>query len=100
MTSWSRGPTDPDVIRRLAAALERALNELAVAGMSLDALGRLGVGRVSTGSMPYRVALRAALDTTEAVRQGGDLPGSVVHLELQNSLLAFARWPRVTFRAE
>jgi hypothetical protein len=41
--------------------------------------------------LPYRAALRAALDAAEAVRTGDALPGSVPYPELQQILLARAR---------
>ncbi|WP_329044637.1 isocitrate lyase/phosphoenolpyruvate mutase family protein [Amycolatopsis sp. NBC_01488] len=37
-------------------------------------LAELGVARVSLGSLPYRMALRAAADTASAIRDGGELP--------------------------
>jgi 2-methylisocitrate lyase-like PEP mutase family enzyme len=85
------GVTDLDVIERLAGGLDVPLNVLAVPGSSLADLGRLGVRRVSTGSLPYRVALQAALDTAEAVRTGGGLPGAVTYPALQDSLSTYAR---------
>jgi len=85
------GVTDAGVIERLAAGLDVPLNVLAVPGASLDDLGRLGVRRVSTGSLPYRVALKAALDTAEAVRTGADLPGAVTYPDLQDLLSRYRR---------
>jgi 2-methylisocitrate lyase-like PEP mutase family enzyme len=82
------GVTDGDVIARLAGPLDVPLNVLAVPGASLEDLGRLGVRRVSTGSLPYRVALQAALDTAEAVRVGGDLPGALSYPAVQGILSA------------
>jgi len=85
------GVQDLDLIGRLAAALDVPLNVLPVPGASLEAHGRAGVRRVSTGSLPYRVALRAALDSAEAVRSGSDLPPSVGYHDLQAVLSAHAR---------
>jgi 2-methylisocitrate lyase-like PEP mutase family enzyme len=82
------GVTDADLITRLAGSLDVPLNVLAVPGASLEELGRLGVRRVSTGSLPYRVALQAALDTAEAVRVGGDLPGALSYPAVQDILSA------------
>ncbi|WP_372666883.1 isocitrate lyase/PEP mutase family protein [Amycolatopsis kentuckyensis] len=39
-------------------------------------LAELGVARVSLGSLPYRMALRAAAGTAVAIRDGRDLPPS------------------------
>lgn len=84
------GVTDADVIERLAGGIDVPLNVLAVPGASLEELGRLGVRRVSTGSLPYRAALQAALDAAEAVRKGGDLPGAVTYRALQDGLATYA----------
>ncbi|MFI6327287.1 isocitrate lyase/phosphoenolpyruvate mutase family protein [Micromonospora chersina] len=47
-------------------------------GLDLAALGRLGVARVSTGSLLFRAALGAALHLADAVRAGrdADLPAA------------------------
>ena len=84
------GVSDLGLLGRLAAALGVPLNVLPVPGETLEALGRAGVRRVSTGSLPYRAALRAALDAAEAVRTGGVVPESVAYAELQQILLAHA----------
>ncbi|SCG44787.1 isocitrate lyase/PEP mutase family protein [Micromonospora halophytica] len=69
------GVTDPATVRTLAARVDAPLNVLAQpGGPDLDTLGRLGVARVSTGSLLFRAALAAVVGTAEAVRAGID-PG-------------------------
>ena len=87
------GVVDPETVRTLAAAIDAPLNVLAVPGASLTELGRLGVRRVSTGSLPYRAALRTALETAWLVRDGGDLPASIPYPKLQESLRHYADSP-------
>lgn len=67
-------------IRRLVGDAGVPVNLLFVPGRhSLAELGELGVRRVSTGSLLFRAALRAAVDTAAAVRDGQatalDVPG-------------------------
>ncbi len=84
------GATDAGTVRSLAAAIDAPLNVLAVPGVSLTDLGRLGVRRVSTGSLPYRAALQTALETARLVRDGADLPASIPYAQLQASLVGHA----------
>lgn len=85
------GVTEPDVIRAITDALPVPVNVLPVSGHSLADLGSLGVRRVSTGSLPYRAALAAAVAAAGAVRDGADLPASVPYAELQDRLAAHVR---------
>src|SRR4051794_9170830 len=64
------GVTDPEVLRAIADAVQAPVNVLPVPGLSLAELGALGVRRVSTGSLPYRAALAAAVDAAAAVGEG------------------------------
>ncbi|MGK3202939.1 isocitrate lyase/PEP mutase family protein [Amycolatopsis sp. MEPSY49] len=51
------------------------LNLLFLPGkVTFAGLAELGVARVSLGSLPYRMALRAAAETAQAIRDGRDLP--------------------------
>ncbi|MGW5719371.1 isocitrate lyase/PEP mutase family protein [Amycolatopsis sp. NPDC003865] len=51
------------------------LNLLFLPGkVTFAGLAELGVARVSLGSLPYRMALRAAAGTATAIRDGRDLP--------------------------
>jgi 2-methylisocitrate lyase-like PEP mutase family enzyme len=84
------GLSDPDTIREIAGALPVPLNVLPVPGLTLDDLAALGVRRVSTGSLPYRTALAAAVATADAVRDGRPFPDSVPYPDLQARLTAYA----------
>ncbi|MEU4480393.1 isocitrate lyase/phosphoenolpyruvate mutase family protein [Micromonospora sp. NPDC023966] len=64
-----------DTVGLLVAEARLPLNVLhRPGGPDLTALGRLGVARVSTGSLLFRAALGAALHLADAVRAGHD-PG-------------------------
>lgn len=65
-------PAAPDdLLPRLAAHAGRPLNVLyRPGGLSVPELGRLGVARVSTGSLLFRAALGAALHVAEVARTG------------------------------
>lgn len=84
------GATDPAVLRELAAAIPVPLNVLAIPALSSAELGELGVRRVSTGSLPYRAALHAAVAVAEAVRGEGAVPAATPYPELQARLVDYA----------
>jgi 2-methylisocitrate lyase-like PEP mutase family enzyme len=85
------GAADPDLLRELAAAIPAPLNVLPVPGLSPAALGALGVRRISTGSLPYRAAMHAAVRAAEAVRDGDPFPAATPYADLQAELTAHAR---------
>ncbi|GAA4701895.1 2-Methylisocitrate lyase, PEP mutase family [Promicromonospora umidemergens] len=85
------GATEPDVLERLASALPLPLNVLAVPGLSLERLGELGVRRVSTGSLPYRAAIDAAVAVATAVRDGGATPSATPYPQAQARLERYAQ---------
>jgi 2-methylisocitrate lyase-like PEP mutase family enzyme len=85
------GLTDPDVLREATRAVPVPVNTLPVPGLSLADLAGLGVRRVSTGSLPYRAALHAALDVAAAVRDGRTPPAGIPYSELQSALVAHFR---------
>ena len=65
------GLADAGQISEIVEAVDAPLNVLfSPAGPGLAELADLGVRRVSLGSLLYRVALGAALDAAEAIRQG------------------------------
>jgi 2-methylisocitrate lyase-like PEP mutase family enzyme len=80
------GATDPDDLRALSAAIPVPLNVLVVPGLSLSELGELGVRRVSTGSLPDRAALDAAVGVATSVRDGGDAAPATPYPEVQERL--------------
>ena len=62
------GVKDEGEIARLAEALPVPLNVLFLPGMTVPRLAELGVARISTGSLLYRVALGAALDAAANIK--------------------------------
>jgi len=84
------GATDPDVVRQLTAAIPVPVNVLAIPGFSLAELVRLGVRRVSTGSLPYRAAIHAAAQAAVAVRDATQVPAADPYPEMQARLVRYA----------
>ncbi|WP_431246636.1 isocitrate lyase/PEP mutase family protein [Leifsonia xyli] len=85
------GASEPETIAALASRIPLPLNVLVIPGLTLAELCDLGVRRVSTGSLPYRVAIDAAVSVATAVRDGGPLPAATSYAESQQRLLDFAR---------
>lgn len=83
------GVTDLDVITALASRLPLPLNVLPVPGTTLEDLGALGVRRVSTGSLPYRAALHAAVAAATSVRDGVAIPPAASYADLQALLVRY-----------
>jgi 2-methylisocitrate lyase-like PEP mutase family enzyme len=65
------GVRDEREIARLAETLPVPLNVLFLPGLTVPRLAGLGVARISTGSLLYRVALGEALKAAVSVRDGG-----------------------------
>jgi 2-methylisocitrate lyase-like PEP mutase family enzyme len=85
------GAAEPAVLRELTGAIPVPVNVLAIPGRSLGEQAELGVRRVSTGSLPYRAAMRAALDAATSVRDGIAVPSATPYSELQDRLVRHAR---------
>ncbi len=85
------GLSDPEVLRELAGAIDRPLNVLAIPGTSPVDLAALGVRRVSTGSLPYRAALHAAVAVAVAARAGLKFPSAVSYPDMQEGLVRYAK---------
>jgi len=83
------GAAEPDLLRELAAAIPLPVNVLAIPGLSLAELAKLGISRVSTGSLPYRVAIHAAAQAAVAVRDATELPASDPYPEMQARLVRY-----------
>ncbi|WP_454858515.1 isocitrate lyase/PEP mutase family protein [Promicromonospora soli] len=83
--------TEPAVLERLASSLPLPLNVLVVPGRTVQQLGDLGVRRISTGSLPYRAAIDAAVAVATAVRDEGDVPSATPYPEAQARLERYAR---------
>jgi 2-methylisocitrate lyase-like PEP mutase family enzyme len=84
------GATQPEDLQALTAAIPVPVNVLVVPGLSLQELAELGVRRVSTGSLPYRAAIDAAVDVATAVRDGRQVPSATPYPEMQARLLRHA----------
>jgi 2-methylisocitrate lyase-like PEP mutase family enzyme len=70
------GAPEPD-LAVLTGAVDVPLNALAVpGGPTLARFAELGVRRVSCGSLPFRVALGAAVDAVTAIAAGAPVPGA------------------------
>jgi 2-methylisocitrate lyase-like PEP mutase family enzyme len=85
------GASEPAVLREICDSVPVPVNTLVIPGSSLSELADLGVRRVSTGSLPYRAAIRAAADVAGAVREGRAMPAAVSYPELQARLVDHAR---------
>lgn len=73
------GLTDEKVISELVPSAGVPVNILySATGPSYQRLGELGVGRVSCGSLLFRVGLDAAVHAAEAIAQGQPVPRDVV----------------------
>jgi 2-methylisocitrate lyase-like PEP mutase family enzyme len=88
------GATDPAQLRELTAAIPVPVNVLAHPTLSLAELGALGVRRVSTGSLPYRSAIDAAVAVAGSVRDGRPAPPATPYPEMQARLRRFEDLPR------
>ncbi|GII84502.1 hypothetical protein Ssi03_24920 [Sphaerisporangium siamense] len=84
------GAAEPSVIAALAEGIPVPLNVLAVPGLSAGETARLGVRRVSTGSLPYRAALDAAVGAATAVRDGRAVPAATPYADAQARLVRYA----------
>jgi 2-methylisocitrate lyase-like PEP mutase family enzyme len=80
------GATDPDLLRTITGALDVPVNILPVPGRTLTQLGELGIRRVSTGSLPYRAAIHAAVQAAAAVRDDAEPPPAIAYDALQARL--------------
>ena len=67
------------------------VNVLVVPALSLTELAALGVRRVSTGSLPYRAAIDAAVAVAASVRDERPVPAATPYPEMQDRLVAFQR---------
>jgi len=83
------GVNSADVLRELAAGIGVPLNVLVVPALSLGDLAKLGVRRVSTGSLPYRAALLTATEVATAVRDGLPVPAAAPYPDLQARLVRY-----------
>jgi 2-methylisocitrate lyase-like PEP mutase family enzyme len=83
------GASDPAELRELTSKIPVPVNVLVVPALSLAELAELGVRRVSTGSLPYRAAIDAAVEVAGNVRDGRAVPSATPYPEMQERLLRF-----------
>jgi 2-methylisocitrate lyase-like PEP mutase family enzyme len=88
------GASEPAVLREICESVPVPVNTLVIPGSSLSELSAFGVRRVSTGSLPYRAAVRAAVEVADAVREGRAMPAAVPYPELQARLVDYAKADR------
>jgi 2-methylisocitrate lyase-like PEP mutase family enzyme len=83
------GASDPSDLRQLTANIPIPVNVLVVPGLSLAELADLGVRRVSTGSLPDRAAIHAAVEVARNVRDGVSPPAAAAYPAMQGRLVEF-----------
>lgn len=83
------GASEPGVLRDITTHVRVPVNVLVIPALSLDELAQLGVRRVSTGSLPYRAAAHAAVETATAIRDGHPVPPATPYPKLQARLVRY-----------
>ena len=83
------GASEPADLRQLTANIPVPVNVLAIPQRSLAELAEFGVRRVSTGSLPYRAAIAAAVQVAAAVRDGASPPAAEAYSAMQARLVEF-----------
>jgi 2-methylisocitrate lyase-like PEP mutase family enzyme len=83
------GASRPSDLRQFTANIPLPVNVLAIPRVSLAQLADLGVRRVSTGSLPYRAAIEAAVQVAQNVRTGASPSAAVAYSSLQARLVEF-----------
>ena len=85
------GVAAPEDIRSITAGTGLPVNLLAHPSLTVAELGELGVRRVSSGSLPYRAAVDAAVNIVGALRDGKHVPAATSFWEMQSRLTAFSQ---------
>ncbi|MGO4121696.1 isocitrate lyase/PEP mutase family protein [Arthrobacter sp. YAF16] len=78
----------PEDIRAVTAGIALPVNVLAHPSLTV---AELGVRRVSSGSLPYRAAVDAAVNVASALRDGKKLPPATPYWEMQSRLVSFSQ---------
>lgn len=78
-------------IRSVTAGIGLPVNVLVHRSLTVAELGELGIRRVSSGSLPYRAAVDAAVNTVNALRDGRQAPAATPYWEMQSRLVEFSR---------
>jgi 2-methylisocitrate lyase-like PEP mutase family enzyme len=81
----------PEDIRAITAGIQLPVNVLAHPSLTVAELGELGVRRVSSGSLPYRAAVDAAVNVANALRDGKPVPAATPYWEMQSRLVSFSQ---------
>jgi 2-methylisocitrate lyase-like PEP mutase family enzyme len=85
------GLVDPEDIQTVTAGIGLPVNVLAHPSLTVAELGDLGVRRVSSGSLPYRAAVDAAVIVATALRDGQPTPAATPYWEMQSRLVSFSQ---------
>lgn len=80
---------DPADLRELTAGVPAPVNVLAHPTLSLTELAGLGVRRVSTGSLPYRTAIDAAVEVAANLRDGRPVRAATPYPRMQERLVRY-----------
>jgi 2-methylisocitrate lyase-like PEP mutase family enzyme len=81
----------PEDIQTITAGIGLPVNVLAHPSLTVAELGELGVRRVSSGSLPYRAAVDAAVNVANALRDGNQVPAATPYWEMQSRLVSFSQ---------
>ena len=84
------GLAAPEDIQAVTAGVALPVNVLAHPSLTVPELGELGVRRVSSGSLPYRAAVDAAVNVVTALRDGKQAPAATPYWEMQSRLVSFS----------
>lgn len=84
------GALTAEEIRALTTGIGLPVNVLAHPTLTVGQLAELGVRRVSSGSLPYRAAVDAAVNSVVALRDGRPVPAATPYWEMQARLAAFS----------
>jgi 2-methylisocitrate lyase-like PEP mutase family enzyme len=85
------GLVDPEDIQTVTAGIGLPVNVLAHPSLTVAELAELGVRRVSSGSLPYRAAIDAAVNVANALRDGQPTPAATPYWEVQSRLVSFSQ---------
>jgi 2-methylisocitrate lyase-like PEP mutase family enzyme len=81
----------PEDIQIVTAGIGLPVNVLAHPSLTVAELGDLGVRRVSSGSLPYRAAVDAAVNVVCALLDGKQAPAATPYWEMQSRLVSFSQ---------
>ena len=83
----------PEDIRTITAGIGLPVNVLAHPSLTVAELGELGVRRVSSGSLPYRAAVDAAVTWSTPCVTAQQVPAATPYWEMQSRLVSFSQRP-------